>query len=115
MSGVAKRNSSLAILTRKVNMFYNVSETNDALDLFKQYLGPVGRCLAGNPKYLNVILYTKEDGKIWYGDVAQSEEDNIMAVAKMIKKTVYVLPQWSDKSPKNGEGFHNEALAVVTP
>lgn len=69
----------------------------------EKYLGSMGRMVGGsksiysydNPKNLviyNANVLTKEDGKIWYGDLDVTEDYvDLAKLSKKIKKTVYVL------------------------
>ena len=52
-------------------MFYTEEDVEPVVQIATELFGPVGNMLeAGRFVTMNVIVGTKEFGKVWYGDVA---------------------------------------------
>jgi hypothetical protein len=50
-------------------MFWDTDAMKAAATVAEKFLGPVGRCVVGNPKFYDVRLYTHTAGLFWYGDI----------------------------------------------
>lgn len=107
-------------------MFFMVSETNAAQEAITAILGPVGRMvdmlaeLQKAPPMLNVSLWTKELGKIWYGDIKNvTELQNLKPVARQLKESIFVIPEWQESDVQifmnAGTPWNIVAIDEVTP
>lgn len=91
----------------------------------QSHLGAMGRMVSGsksiylydNPKncvVFNANICTKEDGKIWYGDLDLTvEHDSLRKLAKELKKTVYVLPEHAARFDKERAPSYSEYVVIV--
>jgi hypothetical protein len=50
-------------------MFYSVEDVQPAVQVATELFGPVGNMMEGKHVTKNVIIGTREFGKMWYGDV----------------------------------------------
>jgi hypothetical protein len=50
-------------------MFYSVDDIQPAVQVATELFGPVGSMMDGKNVTKNVLIGTREFGKIWYGDV----------------------------------------------
>jgi hypothetical protein len=73
--------------------------------------------LYDNPTHVvvfNANLCTKEDGKIWYGDIDLTlQHKSLRKLAEVLGKTVYVLPEHSARFDKERQPAYSEYIAIV--
>ena len=50
-------------------MFYSAEDIQPAVQVATELFGPVGNMMDGKSITKNVLIGTREFGKIWYGDV----------------------------------------------
>jgi hypothetical protein len=93
-------------------MFWDEEKIEDAHRIGR-FLGPWGRMLEDRFNRLtNICLYTKEHGKVWYGDVNLDDDKSMLQLmARALEQTIYIIPD----SPREGydKPMHESAWAVV--
>jgi len=50
-------------------MFYSAEDVQPAVQVAVELFGPVGNMMEGKNVSKNVLIGTREFGKIWYGDI----------------------------------------------
>lgn len=84
-------------------MFYTEEDVQPAVNEATKIFGEVGLMLYDTGHMKNQNIVTKEFGKLWYGDVDINTADAMCtALSKVIKKTVYMMPQDSWEFTKHG-------------
>lgn len=77
---------------------------SDGVKLAQRHLGSQGRFRpVKNNSYSNVVLYTKNAGKFWTGDVdILNEKYQLRNIARGMKETLYVISAdaFSIRDPK---------------
>lgn len=76
-------------------MFAVEEDIEAATQLAIKILGPQGRMLeAGREVSFDVILATKNLGRIWYGDISASDTSKIIQLATELKEEVVFADAW---------------------
>ena len=94
-------------------MFFNVSETNAAQESVEKAIGPAGRMIE-TPQHANISLWSKFLGKFWYGDLDAAAVNKLKDVAKELKETIYVIPEWQEGMYADGRPFSDAAVTEIS-
>ena len=87
-------------------------------------LGYCGKCFGSKSGYrhshpndlfvFNANIYTKEDGKIWHGDINLTlENKNLVKLSKSLKKTIYVLYEMDGRFENENKPKYNNFIYMV--
>ena len=66
-------------------MFWQAEDIQPAVNAAVKMFGPQGRMDTGKNVFYNVSVFTKEYGKLWYGDISK---DGIGEKLKMLSATI---------------------------
>jgi len=66
-------------------MFWQAEDIQPAVNAAVKMFGPQGRMDTGKNVFYNVSVFTKEYGKLWYGDISK---DGIGEKLKMLSTTI---------------------------
>ena len=66
-------------------MFYTAEDVQPAVNAAVKMFGPQGRMDTGKNVFYNVAVFTKEYGKLWYGDISK---DGIQEKLKMLSTSI---------------------------
>ena len=66
-------------------MFWQAEDVQPAVNAAVKMFGPQGRMDTGKNVLYNVSVFTKEYGKLWYGDISK---DSIGEKIKMLSTTI---------------------------
>jgi len=68
-------------------MFYSVDDIQPAVQVATELFGPVGNMMDGKNITKNVLIGTREFGKIWYGDV-EGDLEFIMGLCSVLTQRI---------------------------
>ena len=66
-------------------MFYTAEDVQPAVNAAVKMFGPQGRMDTGKNVFYNASVFTKEYGKLWYGDISK---DGVGEKLKMLSATI---------------------------
>jgi len=66
-------------------MFYTAEDVQPAVNVAVKMFGPQGRMETGKNALYNVHIFTREFGKLWYGDISK---DGIGEKLKTLSATI---------------------------
>lgn len=66
-------------------MFWQAEDIQPAVNAAVKMFGPQGRMDTGKNVFYNVSVFTREYGKLWYGDISK---DGIGEKIKMLSATI---------------------------
>jgi len=66
-------------------MFYTAEDVQPAVNAAVKMFGPQGRMETGKNVLYNAYIFTREFGKLWYGDISK---DGIGEKLKMLSATI---------------------------
>jgi hypothetical protein len=73
-------------------MFWQAEDIQPAVNAAVKMFGPQGRMEVGKNIMYNASIFTKEFGKLWYGDISRDGlSGNLAKLSAAINMTVYVI------------------------
>jgi hypothetical protein len=66
-------------------MFWQAEDVQPAVNAAVKMFGPQGRMSTGKNVFYNVAVFTREYGKLWYGDISK---DGISEKLKMLSASI---------------------------
>jgi hypothetical protein len=73
-------------------MFWQAEDIQPAVNVAVKMFGPQGRMDVGKKLIYNASIFTKEFGKLWYGDLnTNGLADKLKTLSAAINMTVYVV------------------------
>lgn len=73
-------------------MFWQSEDVQPAVNVAVKMFGPQGNMETGKNVVYNVSIFTREFGKLWYGDlITDGLADKLRMLSAAINMTVYVI------------------------
>lgn len=73
-------------------MFWQAEDVQPAVNVAVKMFGPQGTMETGKNVIYNASIFTREFGKLWYGDlITDGLSDRLKALSAAVNMTVYVV------------------------